>query len=496
MTKHSESSRSDRREFTAEDLALLEPLGFLAKGVTLRLEAVAESRTEWSISSVEGSAEFALSDFQNVTILIHSLVEFSPCTIEAEPGFLTDLADILRRCGRLEYRDEHGDSVTIDRQASLTAAARAVLIEGAYRFPPHDVAKGHGYLRQPASHLWNAIQRALATGEFKTDGDWPIVDINDTRGRQLGTLAHRPEIVDMLPPEVVESIRQQVLAVADLHGIEEVDVLDFMIDRHYQESDDDPNAVCSFQIDELLHASGLRKKKGGHGRRSAYTKKARERKFQAARNVLGYHVELVTDSRTGGRARPGRKVRIWRGPILTLEGLEGWSQEDLFSGKKVDFDRIHFRPGAEFGKFMYQDSVKASMMLHARAIQYNPRTQLPHKCLTRYISARWRLGATKDRLQNHNVGTLLRASGINLENPKRRDILDRLTDVLDTLERDGVIGHWQFVGWDESMARGKWFDTFYAASISIQPPAAIVDYHNRLKEARSRRLGRSRRSKT
>jgi DNA-binding XRE family transcriptional regulator len=146
----------------------------------------------------------------------------------------------------------------------------------------------------------------------------------------------------------------------------------------------------------------------------------------------------------------------------------------------LDVERFIFRPGKAFAAFLF-GAGRETGLLFQRALQYDPVRRKWEKRLTRYTSWQWQAHARNGQfVQTFGVRTLLDAVGETLNDRYPAKTRLRLEKALATMQGDGVIAAWDYVGGPlEPTNRHGWGQRWLESEIAIEAPQMIRDYYAR-----------------
>jgi hypothetical protein len=242
-----------------------------------------------------------------------------------------------------------------------------------------------------------------------------------------------------------------------------------------------PEDYVTVTLQELLTMRGIAKKVNGKGQRGGYKraqKVAIGRSIEHLQNVWLTLVEFAVYRRRGAGARESLTGPIEDRAIRIREG----GQLD-FAGS-LQLSSIEFRPGTLFSRFLLGPG-KQVALLAARALEYDLKSQFYEKRLARYLSWQWRIRASQlEYLQPYRVRTLLSAIDLvaNSRFPSRTR--DRLETALEQLQRDGVIGAWQYDQDRSEQHKAGWMDAWLVSTILVEPPQVIFERYRNLGQRR------------
>ncbi|MCC3359673.1 helix-turn-helix domain-containing protein [Bacillus sp. REN16] len=116
-------------------------------------------------------------------------------------------------------------------------------------------------------------------------------------------------------------------------------------------------------------------------------------------------------------------------------------------------------------------------LLHIKVFQYSHQTQKEHKRLLRYIDRQWKMRIRlKAKLtQPFKISTLLKEMDIS-ERYNWSEKKDKLENVLDDFEIDGVIKKWEYTEYFDELLVGKkgWYKKWLNYSIILYPTDTLL----------------------
>lgn len=331
------------------------------------------------------------------------------------------------------------------------------------------------YLYVLSAAHYQAVREVLASGAFtQVDGNpWPTAPL--IKGRARGHAQLRPVVIDQqpfLPPEEVERWTQimarQRQELSDL----DADTLDSLSALWlYQATDLNDAAVAD--IDDLLSLRGLKRHRGGQGRRGGYMPHQRTKMLQSLGHIQNLWLTMTElETYDGEETRRGRRQhrptqRAVQSRAFVITDLMGQLRFDGF----LDVEKFIFRPGQVFAYFLAGPG-RQTALLSARALQYDPYRQKWEKRLTRYLSWQWRCTARSGNyLQPFAVTTLLSAVGVTTQRRRLSAQRDHLERTLDTIQHDQAITTWQYA---------QECDDWLKSTILIEPPDPIREQYQQL----------------
>ncbi len=336
-----------------------------------------------------------------------------------------------------------------------------------------------GYLATLNAQTYHAIRDALARNLFvKTDSTpWPTADISAGANKGFALLAPiDPKDAAALFPEQRDALVERMWAQRQQLSDLDADTLDALHAHWILTRNTDGYAAIT--IDQILKMRGLKPKRDGHGRRGGFEREQREEMRRSVTHVsnvwIRMHQQEVFD-KTGKGRRGKRRMEAVESRVMVITDRGGQITLDGY----LEVDRLVYRPGHLFERFLQRDGRQVAL-LSAQALHYDPYRHTWEKRLTRFLSFHWRCIASRETLiQRYRVRTLLKTIGVDLVPRRGHRIKDRLERALDErLLRDGIVGAWQYDGWDDSAASGRgWFKRWLLAVVVIEAPDAIKNYY-------------------
>jgi DNA-binding XRE family transcriptional regulator len=340
------------------------------------------------------------------------------------------------------------------------------------------------HLTVMSSAHYQALREALYKKTFdRVEGNpWPTAQLS--RGELLGQAQLRPPGADgrvALDQDQIQAwakaMWQQREELSDL----DADALDALSALWLSQARSVGDRAVA-DVDGLLTMRGIKPRSRGNGRRSGFETEQRgeiQRALAHIQNIwinIG-HVDTPDDASDGPRrsADPRGKTKLTlQSRAFVITDRLGLTDE---SGTMVDMDRFVFRPGEVFAHFLMGPGNQTAL-LSAKALKYDPYRQTWEKRLARFLSWQWRVNAFGADARPYRVGDLLDAMGKDVDARHPNWTRERLEKALDTLQRDGVIAHWQYDRWDEAtMAQRGWARVWCESTLLIDPPPAVVEHY-------------------
>jgi hypothetical protein len=285
----------------------------------------------------------------------------------------------------------------------------------------------------------------------------------------------------MLSQEELNEFAGQMWAHADDMSDEDADTLDAVaaiwIDRIGGPDDD-----VLIELDEVLRMRHIKPKLGGGGRRGGFEREQRAAIYRCllrARHVL---LTMEFDVYEGGRHHSGKKKMPMAREAVRSQALHVIDPmgQMKFDGT-MDVQRVYVRFGRVFARFLTSDIGRQTLWLSSKALAYNPRTHAPEKRLIRHVSSLWRIRSNHrdGYLQPFRIHSLLKVTGILVDEGTPRRTLERFEAMLDRLQGDGLIANWAYTQRRDpaTLPRKGWVPTWLSWSVTIEPPDAIRDHY-------------------
>jgi hypothetical protein len=333
-------------------------------------------------------------------------------------------------------------------------------------------------IRVGSSAPYHALQDALAKNTFARDADsiWPVARLKG--GRTRGTAQLMPAVLDQvnfLTPEqrdaLLQAMWEQRKDICDL----DADALDALSALWIQKSNG-PDAGAVAEIDELLLLRGLRRHRGGHGRRGGFTNKQRTTILGALSRIHNLWLTIESTVFQGAGSRAKRKHEVVQSRPFVITDTLGQLRFDGY----VEVHKFIFRPGSVFAAFLWGPT-RLVALLSAKALHYHPHRQTWEKRLSRYFSWQWRIRARSTRYeQPYAVRTLLEVVGERFRGRNAKRLKARFERALNTLNHDEVIAAWRY-GQDFLPSEPGWAKRWLESSIVVEPPGVIRSNYDSLR---------------
>ena len=333
-----------------------------------------------------------------------------------------------------------------------------------------------------ASGHFHDIREALYKNTFRrVEGTpWPTAPLK--RNGVSGYAQLRPAVMDSEPllphgrlQAWVTTMWRQQSELSDL----DADGLDALCAIYLNQARAADDAAVA-DVDEILAMRGLKPKRGGQGRRGGYEPEQRAEMLKALSHIQNLWIDIgevkVYDGAGDGRRQRQPTIKTLQSRPFIITDRMGQVRLDGY----LDVERFIFRPGKAFAAFLF-GAGRETGLLFQRALQYDPVRRKWEKRLTRYTSWQWQAHARNGRfIQRFKVRTLLDAVGetLNERYPAKSKI--RLEKALMTMQGDGVIAAWDYVGEPlEGPNRHGWGPRWLDLDIAIEAPQMIRDYYAR-----------------
>ena len=240
----------------------------------------------------------------------------------------------------------------------------------------------------------------------------------------------------------------------------EADVLDILTSTWLNQAKT-ANDRAIISVDDLISMRGIKPKEGGQGRRGGYNPNQRRAHLTAAAVIFDLWITISCQTAVDIGAGKRSKRRVFQSrPFVVTDRLGDLRLYDDY----VDVRAFTYLPGEIFAALL--TGSRPSVLLSARALQYNVRTQVWLKRLTRYYSFLWGGWAIgRDYHEPLRISTIFR-DGLRSEIDTRwlARMKDRFVECHRTLQLDGVIACWRF-----ERQEGPWDEW----TIVIEPPDEI-----------------------
>jgi DNA-binding transcriptional regulator YiaG len=343
------------------------------------------------------------------------------------------------------------------------------------RHPSPAVPPGD-YIEVPSPAAWRALHSVVQDPSRFQDGNpWPCA-IPDNLD---GTIEARPPIVDLQPylePDDEARLRdimwQQVGQLGDL----DADVLDILSDfwiRHARHPDQKVTCTVTY----LLERRGMKRKKGGAGRRGGYygTQENAIREAVGRICILWIDADIDTYEIQPGRKHPRKQRTRLSSRAFTVDTTAGQIRLD----GRTEVQAFTYSPGALFGRFLFGPGRQTALQ-SVKALLYHPQKERWEKRLARYLPWQWKCDAKNGAgVKTFHLRTLLDAIAEQPNRARPGLTRDRLEQALERLQKDEVIRGWQYgPEWNEDHARQPgWLETWLAATVAIEPPEDIPNQY-------------------
>lgn len=341
------------------------------------------------------------------------------------------------------------------------------------------------YVAVPSQMLIYDLGRALASStgwEVREGSPWPVKPIK--RGVMAGEIALRPTAldVDLYPtPEAQAQYARQMIEVRDSLNPLATYVNDVMA-AEYLKQTNNPGEAATLRVDDILEKQGLKRHKGGSGRRGGYTAEQRRETLQAISQVGS--VWFVVEGAPTIEEKPGGKrqkttVDVAGSRLFTITDWRG--KRNIFDGE-VDIQEITFRPGEGVARYFHGAGRWTALQAAALA-RYNFSREKPEYLLARYLFLQWRIDSQHGNAPKpFRIETILQEADLPLDkrNPSRTQ--ERIEKALDRLQTDEHIAGWQYREGDadrleEIAGRVGWAQEWLGLVVLIECPDAIRDYY-------------------
>jgi hypothetical protein len=339
--------------------------------------------------------------------------------------------------------------------------------------------------------MYAETRSALAERRFdRVEGsEYPVAQLR-SRGKVVGHAVMRPPATDegyVDPDWMAESV-QEMWRLRDGLSDLDADVLDAMTAAWIAQGPTDPSRLARVSVDRILEARGVKPKASGSGRRGGYEPEQRQQVISAIARVQNIVAEMEMDWPQEG---PGGKTKMQRQRIqsrLVVITDAAVTQHPRLDGVG-NYDGFRFRVGEAVETFLSLPKGRQAALLSIQALRYDPYRQVPEKRLTRGLSDRWRVGASREGQYRRpfRVADLIRMSGLDEYQPgKPQRKKQRFEQALDVLHADGVIASWEY---DYStfldpleQPRQGWKDLWMGSTVLIEPPDLVKDVCDRMAE--------------
>lgn len=188
----------------------------------------------------------------------------------------------------------------------------------------------------------------------------------------------------------------------------------------------------------------------------------------------------------------GQKYEVKREVIKRLFVLDSvvlW--RDKNTNEYLGIESCRIKPGSFLSGYLYGSS-STTALLSKKALEYNSYRYKYHKRLIRYLTWQWRIRQMFSTLKKpYAIGGdkgLLSVMGIKI-NGRTNRVREQLETVLNDLEREKIISHWEYSEKIDENIEGKknWFKNYYLKiGVSILPAEELL--HSNAKIVKKNRV--------
>lgn len=344
------------------------------------------------------------------------------------------------------------------------------------------------YLQTFGQAILHNASRAIASAdgwEIPEGSIYPIKKIE--RGKTKADVALRPTAldVDLYPaPEIQSFFASQMLDLkSDLSPLATY-AFDAMT-AVYLDQTRNPGEAAYLRIDDLLEGRGLKRHKGGSGRRGGYAAERRREMLQALSQVGAAWLRVdqtpaIEETASGKRKRT--KIRAVESRLFVITDKAGQLRLD----GSMDVEEIAFRPGEIVAHFLHgpgrQIALQAATLAHYDFYRESVEYLLGH-----YLYWQWRADSKNGNApKEYRIETLLKEAGLELNRRDPARTRERIEKALDRLHTDNHIAGWQYRQGDaerleEIAGSVGWAEEWLRFVVFVECPDAIRDHYDKIK---------------
>ncbi|RHW36002.1 XRE family transcriptional regulator [Neobacillus notoginsengisoli] len=335
------------------------------------------------------------------------------------------------------------------------------------------------FIESGSALLYHKLRETISKNDFVVQTEYPTAKIQEKTVQATAQVRDDGNTPHLLSSEEIQQWKnltaQAITSMDDLTA----DIFD-IISILWMKQASHKDQMINFHTDDALNLRQVQGRKELSGYQTSYRKKERDdiMKRLAALTTIWIRIErdnLKFVDVENNEIDELEQVQF--NPLFILDSITVAYRDS----KPVGIYECKIKPGELLANFLY-GSKKSSGLLALKTLQYNPVKQKFHKRLARYLSWQWRIrqkGA--DYLRPYSIGGdkgLLNVMGIEENTRYGSRVRDQFENILDTLQQDGVIREWLYLGFDESIIEKnkRWFEEVWLLNkVQIIPPDDITE---------------------
>lgn len=335
------------------------------------------------------------------------------------------------------------------------------------------------FVETSSAVLVNRLIESISKNEFDKTKEIPTLEIKEKSIKAIAQVRDKhPSINSQTPSTELQQWKQLTAeAITSMDDLT-ADIFD-AVSLIWLEQAVHKDQMIKFHTDDALNLRKVQGRYNVDGYITGYRSSERHEVMKRLAALTSIYIKVEQDDL--------KFVEIEENDVVNIEQLQQVQFNPLFvvdsvtvvyrKGEPVGINECTIKPGNLLADFLIESKEKGGL-LAMKTLQYNPIKQKYHKRLSRYLSWQWIMNREDDEVElKHSIGSgkgLLQVMGMNIDITRGKLIKDKFEEILDTLEADNIIEHWEYVDFDESLIdghRNSWFEKWWLnAKVIIIPP--------------------------
>lgn len=335
------------------------------------------------------------------------------------------------------------------------------------------------FVETSSAVLVNRLIESISKNEFDKTKEIPTLEIKEKSIKAIAQVRDKhPSINSQTPSTELQQWKQLTAeAITSMDDLT-ADIFD-AVSLIWLEQAVHKDQMIKFHTDDALNLRKVQGRYNVDGYITGYRSSERHEVMKRLAALTSIYIKVEQDDL--------KFVEIEENDVVNIEQLQQVQFNPLFvvdsvtvvyrKGEPVGINECTIKPGNLLADFLIESKEKGGL-LAMKTLQYNPIKQKYHKRLSRYLSWQWIMNREDDDVDlKHSIGSgkgLLQVMGMKIDITRGKLIKDKFEEILDTLEADNIIEHWEYVDFDESLIdghRNSWFEKWWLnAKVIIIPP--------------------------
>ena len=335
------------------------------------------------------------------------------------------------------------------------------------------------YVSIPSAAIYYRVNRALASGDFNTDGrnQWPTADLTNAKKTIKAHAQLRPFAANEMQTVTnsqLEGYRQRMLTDVLSLSDETVDVLDLCL-HIWMRQLSLPGDWSTVSVDQVLRLRGLSRQSLKQSSRDAVV-----RQLEILQNLWLTVFEMDVPETVLDKCGRKRTVfKSWRGESRALHIDARFGPIDGRGQLQSMIYRL--KPGEILARYIMGPGRQTALMSQ-KALTFAADKYWPEKRLCRFLAYQWRC-----RVSHYNfigpfkVRTILENIQMGVDDRRPNQTKLRLETAMQRLIDSRVIRSFQYApAFDDTLVGKKgWRYEWLESLIEVEPPEFVQDHYTR-----------------